>query len=847
MSLPELSLVVMIGASGCGKSTFAASHFLPTEVLSSDRCRAWVADDETEQSATPDAFDVLHYLANTRLRRGRLTVVDATNVQAGARKSLIDLAHAQNVLPVAIVFNIPEFLCQERNAARPDRQTPPHAISRQCRDLRQSLRGLRDEGFRYVYVLRPEDMADVVIERIPLWNNKKDDHGPFDIIGDIHGCTDELEELLGKLGYAQNDNGVYQHPAGRRAFFVGDLADRGPRSLDAVTLARRMVESGQALAVPGNHDEKFLRWLRGKKVQLTHGLDLTTAEVEALLPEERGAFVRDTTQFLDGLISHYVLDDGNLVVAHAGLTEEMQGRASGRVRDFCLYGDVTGETDANGLPVRRDWAARYRGHAAVIYGHTPQTEAHWINHTLNIDTGCVYGGHLTALRWPEREIISVPAYRAYAESSRPDFQPQPAFRTAESELESTVDAFDLLLSDVIGKRAVDTQLAGNVRLRPENAGAALEIISRFAVDPRWLVYLPPTMSPCETETTGDFLEHPHGAFQYFKNQNTETVICEEKHMGSRAVLIVCRTPEDARARFGITDGSLGECYTRTGRRFFEAPLHSQFLENVKAVLDKSGFWDVHQTTWAVIDAEILPWNAKAQGLLREQYAPVGAAASAALAATHEALSRAQARGIAVSADEITARQTAVDGYLAAYRAYCWAVQGLEGIQIAPFHLLATEGTVHTDKDHLWHLGALAPLAEADPTLFRATEHLVVNLSDEASFQSGIDWWLAKTAAQAEGMVVKPLSFTPKGRIQPAVKCRGREYLRIIYGPEYTLPQNLDRLRARGLGGKRARAWREFALGLEGLERFVQREPLHRVHECAFGVLALESEPTDPRL
>jgi hypothetical protein len=267
-------------------------------------------------------------------------------------------------------------------------------------------------------------------------------------------------------------------------------------------------------------------------------------------------------------------------------------------------------------------------------------------------------------------------------------------------------------------------------------------------------------------------------------------------------------------------------------------------------METTGFWDAHQTSWAVIDAEILPWNVKAQGLLREQYAPVGQAASAALAATQAALAQAEARGIDMSGLSVAARQEAVTGYIDAYRAYCWPVAGLDGVQIAPFHLLATEGTVHTDKDHLWHLGALAPLARADPGLFRATDHLVIDLADAEALAHGTQWWEAKTAARAEGMVVKPLTFLAAGRkgpAQPAVKCRGREYLRIIYGPEYTLPQNLDRLRARGLGAKRALALREFALGIEALERFVRREPLHRVHECAFGVLALESEPVDPRL
>ena len=174
---------------------------------------------------------------------------------------------------------------------------------------------------------------------------------------------------------------------------------------------------------------------------------------------------------------------------------------------------------------------------------------------------------------------------------------------------------------------------------------------------------------------------------------------------------------------------------------------------------------------------------------------------------------------------------------------------LADVQLAPFHLLASEGQVHTDKDHLWHMNMSVRLREANPRLFRDTRHKVVHL-DKSDESGATRWWEELTGEGGEGMVVKPVDFVPSGRrglVQPAMKCRGAEYLRIIYGPEYTLGGNLDRLRNRGISAKRSLALREFALGIEGLERFVEREPLYRVHECAFAVLALESEPVDPRL
>ncbi len=746
LQIPELCLVVLVGASGSGKSTFARAHFKPTEIISSDTCRAWVSDDELDQSATADAFDVVHFIAAKRLERGKLTVIDATNVQPEARKVLIRLAKSQNVLATAIVLNVPERVCQERNDTRTDRRIPPQAISRQCQNLRQSLRDLKREGFRHTFVLTPDQLADVRFERTKLWTDKRDDHGPFDIIGDLHGCDIEFKELLGMLGYVEDPAARYRHPEGRKALFVGDLVDRGPGVIEVLDIARAMVESGTALCVCGNHDEKFLRWLNGKHISVTHGVQESINQVESLPAETRDEWKRTTAKFLDSLISHYVLDGGKLVVAHAGITEKLQGRASGHVREFCLYGDTSGELDDDGLPIRRDWAADYRGAATVVYGHTPQASANWINNTINIDTGCVFGGELTALQWPEREIVSVIAKATYRESPR-------AFKAPDPPKVEIASPFDLLLSDVYptqevssGNRRVTTRLAGNILIQRANSAAALEIMSRFAVDPRWIVYLPPTMSPCQTQAEGPFLEHPDGAFKYFRDEGITNLICEEKHMGSRAVIVICKNSEAAYRRFGITvQDAIGECYTRTGRRFLDEPVRTLFLSKVQAAMTATGFWETHSTDWAVIDAEIMPWNTKAQGLLREQYAPVGAAANASLTELDRLISKAKSRGVVIDDSEIATRRDAVTRYIDSYRAYCWPTHRLEGVKVAPFHLLATEGAVHTDKDHAWHLYALSAMCDADPVLFKKTDTINVNLADESSVQAVTAWWLEKTA------------------------------------------------------------------------------------------------------
>jgi len=856
LTIPELSLVVLVGPSGCGKSTFARRHFRATEVLSSDFCRGLVADDENDQAATKDAFEVLHFVAAKRLAAGRLTVVDATNVQPEARRPLVALAREYHVLPVAVVLNLPEKICHERNRARPDRDFGPHVVRQQSQQLRRSVRNLKREGFRHVYELSsPEEVEAAAVERQPLWNNLKHERGPFDIIGDVHGCFNELRALLGRLGYevdeAGEDGGSFgyrvRHPEGRKAVFLGDLVDRGPKTPEVLRLVMSMRAGGAALCVSGNHDVKLMRKLRGRDVRVTHGL----AESLEQLGREPPEFAAQVADFIDGLVSHYVLDDGRLVVAHAGLKEALQGRGSAAVRDFALFGETTGETDEFGLPVRYDWAAEYRGRAAVVYGHTPVPEPEWLNRTVNVDTGCVFGGKLTALRYPEREFVSVPAARAYYESARP-FLPEESKAPALTAQQEHDDVLDL--EDVLGKRIVSTRLQHNVTVREENAAAALEVMSRFAANPKWLVYLPPTMSPPETTKEPGLLEHPAEAFSYYLNQGVARVVCEEKHMGSRAVVVVCRDEEAARRRFGVVGEGFGVCYTRTGRRFFDdRALESELLTRVRAAADRAGLWAEFETDWICLDCELMPWSAKAQELLRQQYAAVGAASRASLGDAVAALEQARdgAGDVGPLLERYRARAAAAGQYREAYRRYCWPVASVEDLKLAPFHLLATEGRAHTDRDHVWHMETLRRLCEAgEGSLLLATAYRVVELTDDGSLRGGVSWWEELTGRGGEGMVVKPLDFITRGArgpAQPAVKCRGREYLRIIYGPEYDAPENLERLRARGLAAKRSLALREFALGVEGLERFVRREPLRRVHECVFGVLALESEPVDPRL
>jgi protein phosphatase len=396
-----------------------------------------------------------------------------------------------------------------------------------------------------------------------------------------------------------------------------------------------------------------------------------------------------------------------------------------------------------------------------------------------------------------------------------------------------------------------------VTIPEQNAAAALEVMSRFAIAPEWLIYLPPTMAPVPASARPGLLEHPEDALAAYRRDGLRRVVCEEKHMGSRAVAVICRTAVAARDWFGADES--GVVYTRTGRRFFtSAVLEEAAIGRLREAIAAAGLWE-ELGDWAALDCEIMPWSLKAEELIKNHYAAVGAAAVAGLSATAQTLDAALARGLELAGlrDRTGQRLRAAEAFVSAYRPYSWPVSSIDDVRLAPFQVLAGSTGSCFGRDHEWHMKTAERLATADP-LIVATRHLVVDLADGKGDDGAggggaaavTTWWEQLTRAGGEGMVVKPAEPITRGRrgiAQPGIKCRGPEYLRIIYGPEYLLPGNLDRLRERNLGRKRSLAAAEFALGVEALDRFVRREPAFRVHECVFGVLALESEPVDPRL
>ncbi|MCZ7861156.1 polynucleotide kinase-phosphatase [Agrobacterium salinitolerans] len=843
ITLNELGLVLLVGSTGSGKTSLASRLFDPTESVSLDACRALVSGDAEDQSATRDASDVAERIVEARLRRRLLTVVDATNVRHEDRQRWIAAAERTHSLVTAIVLDPGMSFCHKHARKREGTRYNPRAVEQHHTLLSRDKRKLgKAFGIRNSFWLSSsEEIDSATVVRRRSFNDLRDISGPFDIIGDIHGMTDELEALLTKLGWSFSWSGegedravALSHPEGRKLVFVGDAVDRGPRSLDALRVMRSAIESGVGYAVASNHDARISRWLRGQAVSEGGGIETTQAEFDGL----SGAFRVSMGEFIDALPAHYVFDGGNLVVAHAGIEEEMILGASKAMREFAVYGPKT-PPDAEGRSARVDWAKGYRGKATVVYGHVACEEAAWFNNTICIDTAAVYGRELTALRWPEKELVSVPASRAYAEIDKPLFTRK-----------DNRDFLALSHVDVTGKKHIETSLARRVTVEASQMAAAMETLSRFTIDPRLLVYLPPTMSPVESSTRPGFLEHPDQAFEYYRNAGLGDVVVQTKHMGSRAHILVCRDVAAAHARFHTEDGHLGHIWTRNGNPFFKDAERASVLERISAAA--TPLFDELATDWLLLDAEIMPWNTKAATLIRDQYAPTGKAALIGAGLVNDALRRLGDRGIEIPAGTVARfamREQNAARFDKVWRGYSWETPTIDEVRIAPFHVLASEGRVHSNERHSTHMKWIDMLVGRD-SIFTATDFTEVSLHSPAALVAVVDKWMADTSRGAEGIVVKPSVFSvmgERGLVQPALKVRGVDYLRIIYGVDYDMPENLERLRERATKSKRARAVREHALGVEALDRLVAREPLRRVHECVAGILGLESDPSDPRL
>jgi len=861
---PHAGIVLLVGPSNSGKTTLInrlvdQGILLRSEIVSSDQFRVLVADtefiefnkrpkDEQEvlfaeyQLISQKAFEAMDYLLESRCGLGKLTVVDATHLWPEDRKKYIDLAHRKHVPTMAIALDIDDQLLFVRDEQR-ELPRGRNRIKQQVRAFKNNLRSLKTEGFSSSYILNEVEVEDTLFMRStnPLL---KEVGAGLDFIGDIHGCYSEFLALLEKLGYQSDEEGLYTHPEGRKLVSVGDVLSRGPNSIECLKFFISHVEKDLAFMVDSNHGWKIARWLDRRKVELAHGDELITAEFDHYEREHGKEASEELKEKVRSLLlsapSNFVFTSNGVrvvVATHAGIRDHYIGKESKRIRDFCRYGDTDG-FEENGKPVRKDWFVNHRCGETIVWGHDPRPQPMVINNTINIDQGVVFGGRLTAYRYPEKTFVAVEAQKDYAADPESFLQKWKKERFNPPNIQSFLKGYSVMTGDY-----------GEIKIHAEYVKSAIENISHYTVPIEELLYIPPTMSPApEPSLLDNYFEHPKEAFKYYRNQGITTMVVEKKHMGSRGILLLFKDEETAVGYVGTP--RLGTIYSRTGRMFFDQELSQKIIKQLNTDLNQGQYFTKNSTDFVLLDAEILPWNLKAKELISSQYAHVSEVSLLDRKKLLEKLELAKVNGWEVDSwiEESKGKFENAQVFREVFQKYCWDTRGVEGIKIAPFHVLAHQGRTYFDQSHLWHMEQNRELSKLSDLLIE-TEYKVV--TDKGSEEEAILWWEEMTENGHEGFVVKPETFIARNEkgwlVQPAIKVRGRRYLHIIYGMDYLQPENLVRLKQRNVKRKQRHALMEFALGVEGVKRFVSQEPLARIHECVLATLALEAEPVDPRL
>lgn len=519
--LPKTSIVVLCGPAGCGKSTFAKKNFRNYEIVSSDSCRAMVCDDESNMESSKEAFELFYFIIEKRMKLGKIIAADSTALSYDSRRKILQLAGRNGYYTVLVMFDIPLEAVLKQNNTR-DRKVPEKVIKKQYESFIKSKKYIDKEGFDRIVTISPENIDSIKLHVKPS-NIEVGDSGPFDIISDIHGCCSELEILLDKLGYKKS-GGAYTRSGGRKVIFAGDIVDRGPRVIDTINTVYNMVLQGSAYYIPGNHCNKFYRYLQGRKVQVKHGLEMTVEEYEKLNKYEKEKLKSHFIDLYEGAPPYIIADFGNLVIAHAGIREDMIGKTSGKINDFVLYGDVTGKTDTEGFPERGDWTKDYCGEALIVYGHTPVDEPVFVNNTINIDQGVSIGGSLTALRYPEKEIVQVKSlYTYYTEGRR------------RSSIREHID-----LGEFSGPIMLETEYKEKNRFTEGEVKNCIDILKSSSSILPWIVYAPAVIpSTC----SGSFEEQLRCAVKYYKDRNMRKIAVQQSLGDNSYVAIICSSED----------------------------------------------------------------------------------------------------------------------------------------------------------------------------------------------------------------------------------------------------------------------------------------------------------------
>jgi len=880
ISLKHNEIIILSGTSSSGKSMLASTYFHTSQVLSSDFFRSMVSDSHNAKSTpekadhdhdherfdhisfqeykqvSQDAFDLLKQTLKKRAKHNRLTVIDATSLYLEDIQAYTKIAK-ENHVPISIIFlNIPYSQLIENDQKR-EQTRGTSRIKRQHQLLKRLMNQkkiLDKAGIREIFEI--SSLENIQFDIQSPHNVVSIEKG-LDVLGDGHGLLQARINLFKKAGYEQGEDGLFRHPKGRKFIYLNDESSRGSLpsqhikygqypSIAMLVSMKEHVEANLAYAVDSNHNYKIWRWLEGRDVTMAHGDEKVVEEFQAFCTEfgetATTSLKSELALFLKSLPSHLLIEDRGFhraVVTHAGIKDEMIGKFSREIRDFCRFGPTEG-TDETGKPKRLDWTTEHQNGQLIIWGHEPHVHVTVEKDTINVDTGGFCGHYLSMLRYPEMEVVQEKVTDVFVDDHENPI------------LQKQASRFDFpTLSTLMNGFTIQTDF-GTFRAGAKNVQNVIELASTRMAPLEEVFYVPPTMSPTpKTSSLDDFLEHPTEAFDYYKNQGITHVVCQKKHMGSRAYITLFKNKEVGKRYYNRP--SLGSILSRNNAKFFKQEEETIVLTKLSE--DLQPYFEEMKTDVLVLDTEILPWNLKAKGLITRQY---GLTSNAAIhkRKTHleRLLSFQKNRKVDLSEEIHQAKHLLenAEKFHKAFTYYCWDndVQKLEGIKIAPFHVLAFSHKTNFDENHVWHMVQGIRLAELSELMIQ-TEHKVVNLQDEQAVEETTNWWLDMTAEGHEGMVVKPLHFISHDSydniIQPAIKVRGREYLRIIYGMDYLDADNLHILKKRSASKKMKNALNEFKLSMESIKRFIDQESVSRIHECVVAALSYENEKLDPRL
>lgn len=807
ISIPEFSLVIMIGGTGSGKTTFVNKHFSPDEIISSDTIRKMITGAEGNEDNTV-VFSYMNTIISERLKRKLTTVVDATHLNEESRHDMIMLAKKYYALPIAFVMNTSLTKCLENNNNRVDSR--PEYVVRNHNRIARSLYP-KYEGFSQIEKIDYEN--DYIISRHVLRNNKKSVHGPFDIIGDIHGCYDELIDLMKKCGYIikihQGPHRIIHtiyHLDGRKLVFLGDLCDRGPKIMESMFLVMDIVNSEMGYCVRGNHDQRFLDYLEGKEVSHTHGFKETIEQLSVYDGHKRDIHM-ELKKFFSTMNSYILFDDGKLVASHCGIDKNMIGGAGIMVSNRCVFGNTRLTAKK-----RYEWIYENDTKALQVFGHLSVMDSKFINNAICLDNGCVYGYKLTALKYPELSLVSENAHSIHYKHDD--------ILTLEPMCKKYILTLDAAkLTELRGVPCID----GFESIDKPGLEKAFESVVRFC-DVNKITYIPPTTATAGGRIIDGCLEHPEHAYNMYRKY-TNYIYGQEKHMGSRCVIVIARDRMIMKNIFGID--AIGFTQSRSGRQFLNDNDEKRFIEILYNRIEENNLWNI-LGNWIVFDGEMLPWSYKAEGLIRDTFLATSCAIQS---------KQAQEDYVDINKYDINAFQKACMNYASPYKTF-------DDLEYAPFHILVSEKIKGYTMDHQWHMNIISHLRGR---YIRMTKMIHVNLEDTSSQKQATNMWTDLISNGCEGMIFKSPSLNyhhDNELVIMGIKVRGPEYLRLVYGADYL--NNLESLSKRKLKSKQFLSKKGNAFGLQVLEHIFHhnRNAAFETNLCA---LSLSYRDIDKKL